>query len=418
MADASRVLLPVNANPEVVAARHRTESPNDRLRVAIVTASLGMAGAEKQAFYMTRALAESGVAVRVLNLNGGAYEDALRELKVECRNFGWLPGLPLRVPLLMTALRSFRPHIIQSVQAYTNAYSSIAGRLLRVLSIGGLRSDFHACLNDNGRLSRWLLTAPDAIAVNSRRALEDAKRSGWLDPSRLHYLPNAIDLAAFPYAGLTGQTENRDCTCICVARLVPSKRVDVFIRAVAAARAHRPGVRGIIVGYGPETANLRRLAGELRLLPDAIKFLGYRFDVAALLRQSAVFVFCSESEGTPNAILEAMAAGLPVITTPAGDAADVVEPAAAGYVIPFGDVDATARAITQLAESPALRSNLGKAGRDYVARNRAVSDLGARLLRMYADIARTSSRKELLRRVLQYAEGATGQAGVCAGGEV
>jgi glycosyltransferase involved in cell wall biosynthesis len=177
-------------------------------------------------------------------------------------------------------------------------------------------------------------------------------------------------------------------------------------------------VRGIIVGYGPETANLRRLAAELGLLPDAIKFLGYRFDVATLLRQAAVFVFCSESEGTPNAILEAMAAGLPVITTPAGDATDVVEPAGAGYIIPFGDVDAIAGAITQLAESPALRCSLGTAGRDYVVRSRAVSDLGARLLSMYADIARTSSRKELLRRVLNYSEAATRLSGVCAGREV
>jgi glycosyltransferase involved in cell wall biosynthesis len=364
-----------------------------------------MAGAEKQAFYMTRALAESGVAVRVLNLNGGAYEDALRELKVECRNFGWLPGLPLRVPLLMTALRSFRPHIIQSVQAYTNAYSSIAGRLLRVLSIGGLRSDFHACLNDNGRLSRWLLTAPDAIAVNSRRALEDAKRSGWLDPSRLHYLPNAIDLAGFSKRGARMQTANEECTCICVSRLLPSKRLDVFIRALAAARSQCKNVRGVIVGYGPEAVNLRRLAANLGLLPDALKFLGFRLDVAALLQQSSVFVFCSESEGTPNVILEAMAAGLPVVTTPAGDAADVVGSAGAGYVVPFGDVEATAAAVTQLAEAPALRFNLGNAGRDYIARNRASSNLGPRLLKMYAEIARNSSREELLKRVVQCAEG-------------
>lgn len=390
-----------------------------QLRVVVVTASLGMAGAEKQTFYIARALAEAGVAVRVLNLGpGGVYEDALRELKVDSRSFGWLPGVPLRIALLLAALRGFRPHIIQSVHAYTNVYSSIGGRLLRALSIGGLRSDFQACLNNNGRFSRWLLRAPDALAVNSRKALADARQSGWLDPSRLHYLPNAIDLAPFPDPGSTRQTSNRDCTCICVCRLLRSKRVDVFIRALAVVRSRRPGVRGIVVGYGPETANLRRLAADLGLLPDAVQFLGYRFDVAALLRQSAVFVLCSESEGTPNVILEAMAAGLPVITTPAGDAAEVVEPAGAGFVIPFGDVEATARAITQLVESPAQRCDLGNAGRDYVAHNRTVSELGARLLKMYADIARTSSRQELLSRVLPYVQHATRPSGVCVGREV
>lgn len=416
MAKASRVHLPIDGNQDRIAARRRAESPDDPLRVAIITASLGMAGAEKQAFYITRALSEAGVAVRILNLGpGGVYEDALRELKVESRHFGGLPGVPVRVALLLAALRGFRPHIIQSVHAYTNVYSSIAGRLLRALSIGGLRSDFQACLNNNGRFSRWLLRAPNALAVNSRTALADAMRSGWLDPSRLHYLPNAIDLAAFTGAGLSRPTANRDYTCICVCRLLPSKRVDVFIRALAVARSRRPGVCGILVGYGPETANLRRLAAELGLLPDALKFLGYRFDVAALLRQSTALVLCSESEGTPNVILEAMAAGLPVITTPAGDAADLVESAGAGFVIPFGDVDAAAGAIARLAESPALCCDLGNAGRDYVARNRAVSDLGARLLAMYADIARTSSRQEVLRRVLQYPQSATRPSGVCAG---
>jgi len=386
--------------PEDIARRG-----TDQLRVAVVTASLGMAGAEKQAFYIARALAEAGVAVRVLNVNrGGAYEDALRELNVETRSFGWLPGLPLRLPLLMSALRGFRPDIIQSVHAYTNAYSSIAGRLLGALSIGGLRSDFQACMTDNGRFSRWLLTWPNAIAVNSRRALEDASQSDWLDASRLHYLPNAIDLAAFPDRP-TGQTANGECTCICVGRLLPSKRVDVFVRALALARLSRPGVRGVVVGYGPESTNLRRLAAELGLLPDGLKFLGFRFDVAGLLQQSSIFVFCSESEGTPNVILEAMAAGLPVVTTPAGDAADVVEPAAAGYIVPFGDVEATSVAITQLAGSPALRSHLGKSGRDYIARNRASSDLGPRLLKMYAEIARNCSREELLKRVVHCAEG-------------
>lgn len=402
---ASRVLHYVNRSPDPKVNDPRTELPNERLRVAIVTASLGLAGAEKQAFYITRALADAGVAVRVLNLSrGGAYEDALRELNVEFRNFGWLPGLPLRLPLLMAALRGFRPHIIQSVHAYTNAYSAIAGRLLGALSIGGLRSDFHACLADNGRFSRWLLTWPDAIAVNSRRALDDARQTTWLDRSRLHHLPNAIDLAAFPDRGAR-RTVSGECTCICVSRLLPSKRLDVFVRALASARSRRPGLRGVIVGYGPETGNLRRLASELGLLPDALKFLGFRFDVAALLQQSSLFVFCSESEGTPNVILEAMAAGLPVITTPAGDAADVVEPAGAGYIVPFGDVDATAGAISQLAESPALRSNMGAAGRDYIARNRASSDLGPRLLKMYAEIARNSSRDELFNRVVRCAEG-------------
>jgi glycosyltransferase involved in cell wall biosynthesis len=364
-----------------------------------------LAGAEKQAFYMSRALAEAGVVVRVLNLGRReAYEDALHELNVESRSFGWLPGLPFRLSLLLAGLRGLNPHIIQSVHAYTNVYSAIAARLLGAVSIGGLRSDFRACLADNGAFSRWLLTLPDAIAVNSRRALEDVQKSRLLDPSRLHYLPNAIDLASFPERREAAASNGQECTCICVSRLFPSKRVDVFVRALAIARSGQPALRGTIVGYGPETARLRLLAAELHLLPDALDFLGFRDDVASLLQQSSVFVFCSESEGTPNVILEAMSASLPVITTPAGDAADIVEPARAGYVVPFGDIRAVAEAMTRLAASPVLRARLGKSGHDYVVRHRASSQLARRLLELYAGVARSRSREDLWRRVIDCAE--------------
>lgn len=374
----------------------------ERLRVAIVTAGLDYAGAEKQSFYIARALAEAGVRVRVYHIHdGGQYQDALRSLQIEAKWFGRLRSPFFRVPRLLTSLQSFRPHVIHSIHAYTNLYSAIGGRVLKAVSVGGLRSDLSACLADNGRFSKRLLTWPDAIAVNSRKALEEVKQAALLDPERLHFLPNAIDLECFPERAGTGRAGSADCMCVCVGRLFPAKRVDVFIRALASARSAEPGMRGAIVGDGPETMRLQQLAAELGLSPDALSFLGFREDIVGVLERADMFVFCSESEGTPNVILEAMAASLPVITTPAGDAAEVVEPTGAGYVVPFGDVEATARAMVRLARSSFLRSKLGWAGRDYVARHRATSELAGRLVTIYADVARSSpnGRDDLLELV-------------------
>lgn len=401
------------------------ELPGERLRVAIVTAGLGlgMGGAEKQAFYMARSLAEAGVDVRVCDVNTpDVYErhlcamqtdsiarsryravhddhESLRRMQVELKCFGTLPGLPLRMLLLIAGLRAFRPHVIQSVHAYTNVYSAVAARALGAISIGGLRSDFKTCVSDNGRFSGFLLTWPDALAVNSRQAIEEVRQTRMLDPNRMHFLPNAIDLGSFPER-LAVRGPAGPFKCICITRLFPAKRVDVFLRSLAAARTREPGFEGTVVGHGPEGARLRALAAELGLLPGAVDFLGLRDDIATLLPQADMFVFCSESEGTPNVILEAMASGLPVITTPAGDAADVVGRAGSGYVVPFADVEATAGAMVGLARSPGLRSRLGKAGRDYVARNQATSELAGKLLEIYAAVARTSrraSRNKLLR---------------------
>jgi glycosyltransferase involved in cell wall biosynthesis len=386
--------------------------PATPLRVALIAACLGnkggyLGGAERQVYYMARALADAGVEVRIYSLlDGAAFGDALRVMRVECRHFGFLPGLPLRLLVLLAGLGRFRPHIIQSMHSYTNVYSAVAGRLLGVPSIGGLRSDFQSCLRDNGRFARLLLTLPDAVAVNSRTAIEQVTEAGLVDPSRLHLLSNVIEMGVFGGPLPPAVRANRgECACICVTRLFPLKRVDVFLRALAAARAAEPGLRGMVVGFGPETGRLQRLAAALGLLPDAVRFLGPREDIADLLRQAAMFVFCSESEGTPNVILEAMAAGLPVITTPAGDAADVVEPAGAGYIVPFGDVDAVAGAMIRLARSPELRCRSGTAGRSYIARHRDAATLAGRLFKLYADVARASwrgCRADLLQLLAQY----------------
>ncbi len=369
------------------------------LRVAIVTASLGLAGAEKQAFYITKALAEAGIDVRIYNLSrGGEYEDALRAINVESKYFGWPVGAPLRLALLVGSLSAFRPHVIQSVHAYTNWYSALAGRILGAVSVGGLRSDLASCLSDNGRFAKSMLTLPDAIAVNSKSALAELKASGLVDARRLHYLPNAVEVNS---NGRSNGVQS-GATAIYVGRLVPGKRVDIFLRALAAARAEENGLNGVVVGYGSEEESLRKLAAELGL--DSIQFLGFRDDASSLLKDASMFVFCSESEGTPNVILEAMAAGLPVITTPAGDAAELVQAADSGFVVPFGDVQATANAMVRLARSAELRVRLGRAGRNYVARTRATSELAAKLMAIYRNAAGTSSngrRGQIWKRIPQ-----------------
>ena len=375
-----------------------------RLHVAIVTAALGFAGAEKQTFYMARALSQAGVRVRVYHLmDGGQYRDQLTHKGIELEWLGRVPSPFLRLPFLIASLRSFRPDVIQSVHAYTNLYSAVAGSVLGAVSIGGLRSDYPTCLADTGRLTRFLLTWPDAIAANSRRALEEIVEVGLSDPRRLHFLPNAIDLTLFQDRdAIRRRGKSGECTYVTVGRLLPLKRVDVFVRALAEARSRAPGIRGIVVGDGPEAENLKKLASQLGLAPGNLDFLGFREDIAAILEDSDVFAFCSESEGTPNVILEAMAARLPVITTPAGDAADIVEPAGAGYVVPFGDVDATAAAMVRLANAPGLRRKLGQDGRDSIARLQGCCGLAARLIKIYADVARTRPRhRDILERVLK-----------------
>jgi glycosyltransferase involved in cell wall biosynthesis len=179
---------------------------------------------------------------------------------------------------------------------------------------------------------------------------------------------------------------------LALARLAATKRLDYFLDAVAKARAEVPTLRAVIAGEGPERGRLTCQAAALGLLPDGVVFAGHRDDVAAVLAQADMLLLTSEHEGFPNAILEAMAAGLPVVTTPAGDAGTVVEDNGTGYVVPHGDVDAMAARLVTLARSPNLRSRLGEAGRRRVEREFAPGALGRRLLAAYAALAREQRR--------------------------
>ena len=181
-----------------------------------------------------------------------------------------------------------------------------------------------------------------------------------------------------------------------IGRMCPEKRFDRFLEALARARHAAQELRGMIVGDGPEEPDLRRRAVDLGLLPNDVLFPGRRDDVPALLRQADMLVLSSDYEGFPNVILEAMAARLPVITTPAGDAGVVVEDGISGYVVPSDDIAMMADRMVRLASSQGLRRELGAAGRRRVEQCYSFDGLAERLLSAYETVARRLDRPDVL----------------------
>jgi glycosyltransferase involved in cell wall biosynthesis len=169
--------------------------------------------------------------------------------------------------------------------------------------------------------------------------------------------------------------------------LVPVKRADRFLRALALAREQAPDLRGLIVGDGPQRPELEQLATSLRLLPSHVQFLGMRHDVPALLAEADMLVLCSDNEGFPNVLLEAMAARRPVITTVVGDAGDLIEHDVHGYVVDSTEPADLAAAMARLAASPHVRDQLGRAGREKVEVQFGLEQLAERLFSVYRQVA-------------------------------
>ncbi|HEX2978984.1 MAG TPA: glycosyltransferase family 4 protein, partial [Anaerolineaceae bacterium] len=189
-----------------------------------------------------------------------------------------------------------------------------------------------------------------------------------------------------------------------VARLVAVKRLDRFLQGLAIAREKNPRIRGVIVGDGPEKQNYQALAEHLGLTPDGVSFAGLQLDVPNWLNRADIFCLTSDQEGFPNVILEAMAAGLPVITTPAGDADTVVQEGITGTIIAMDDGQDLAGRLVQLASDPDLRTRMGAAGRHRVETVYSYESLASRLIQAYQKMALLRKNQPVLRALHPFKE--------------
>lgn len=371
------------------------------LRVALLAGTLNQGGAEKQLVYLARALSGAGVDVRIYCLTrGDFYEGVLQAIGLKPIWVGRFANPMLRLASLAGMLWRFRPHVIQSSHSFTNLYVSLTGRLLGAISLGAMRSSLLHTREANGAWTRWLISTPTALLVNSQTAVDELIKSRLIHPQCLSIVPNVIELSdsdstKSPQDG-AGTVHHQTCKAIFVGRLIPVKRLDRFLYALAKACQQHPALEGIVVGDGPGRKAMEKLATEIGLWPHKVTFLGQRGDVSALLSQSNMLVLCSDHEGFPNVVLEAMAERLPVITTPAGDADIIVQDGVTGYVVPFDDIDGMAERMVHLAKSPSLRRQLGEAGRRRVERSYSFEGLSDRLLSIYRRIAQQLDNRRVM----------------------
>jgi glycosyltransferase involved in cell wall biosynthesis len=154
-----------------------------------------------------------------------------------------------------------------------------------------------------------------------------------------------------------------------VGRLEPEKRFDLLMTAFARLRASRPNLMLVIAGDGTLRRALEAQSRQLGL-DHCLRLLGHRIDIADLHHAFDLFVQSSDHEGTPNAVLEAMALQTPVVATSAGGTAELIEDSVHGLIVPHSNLDALAQAIANALANPA--ASLGRA---LAARRRVESTL-------------------------------------------
>jgi glycosyltransferase involved in cell wall biosynthesis len=360
-----------------------------KLRICYIAGTLGQGGAERQLFYAVQALHQNGASVRVLFFEpGGFWETPIKDLGVPVMCVGEGGSRFRRIVRIVKLLKEEPVDIVQAQHFYTNAYAAVAALLLNCAGIGGLRSSGQFDFTQAGRIGgRVSLHLPKILAGNSRTSIEYAMKRG-IESSRLYFLPNVVDTDRFTPADDDGANRgNVPVTLLAVGRLAREKRFDRFISIVHGLRCSGLDVRAWIVGSARPGENprpkLERQAAELGLFPHFLQFLGSAADIASIYRQSTVFVLTSDHEGTPNVLLEAMAMGLPVVTTAVGGVPDIVKDGETGLLIPRDDLKAQVTVIARLIRDPVLRTRIGKQARSYIEEDHSVHRLPAHLNRLY-----------------------------------
>lgn len=180
---------------------------------------------------------------------------------------------------------------------------------------------------------------------------------------QLKTIYNGIDTAKFQ-PSYTERKAEEPLKLLCVARLIQRKGQHMLIQAAQKLKANNVPIHIKLVGNGDEEAAYRQLAKELDV-ESQIEFAGYipREEMPAVYDWADAFCLPSYNEGMSNAVLEAMAAGLPVIVTPTGGTDELVDHEESGFVFDFDDIEALASQIQVLADDPAKCLEMGKAAR-------------------------------------------------------
>ena len=329
-----------------------------------VIGELHTGGSERQLCYLLQAMDRPRYRPAVAVWNYSAYDVHLPKIQALGVPVHPLPrGVSrlVKVAALRRLVGQLRPAVVHSWSFYTNFAAHLATRGRRAISIGSLRSGFSWAVQECGPLvgrlsARW----PQTQVCNSAAAAASVRATRTcFAPPRLCIVPNGIDLQQFPAEPVRVEEPVR---IVGVGYLLPVKRWDRLLRAIEELKRRGVNCRLELAGDGPLRPALEKLAAELHVA-DRVEFLGHVGDIAALLARASFVVHTGDSEGCPNAVMEAMACGRAVVATDAGDIPWLVDDGQTGYIVGRDDYEALVERIACLISDVHRCKSMGEAAR-------------------------------------------------------
>ena len=340
--------------------------------VLYIIGQLSKGGSEQQLYYLLSHLDRTRFDPRVICFSDANYwAEPIRRLGVQVievtrkRNLEWH-----RLKEVVAQIRRFRPDI---VHVYLDNYYGRLGALLAR----------HQCVIVDERtlisweprwqhlLKRVLNRLVTLVVCNSETNQSYMVINGIVRPHQVEVTYNGIEAERFDARvdtkRLTGELgfDGKHLVVGTVTHLNLLKDPHTFLEVADKVCRECPNVTFLMVGSGPLEAEIRELR-QSRGLADRVLLLGQRDDVPELLQLMDIFILTSRYEGLPNALMEAMAASRPCVTTDAGGSAELVVHGRTGFVTSVGDAAQIANHILTLLDDPSLRHSMGEEGKSRI----------------------------------------------------
>jgi glycosyltransferase involved in cell wall biosynthesis len=361
--------------------------------VVFLITGLGIGGAEIQVLELAKRLQARGWPISIVSMTAPQpLAERFTKAGLEVEFLGMKAGVPNPLGLLRLALilRRRRPMIVHSHMVHANLLARVVRMLVQVPVVV---CTAHSMI-EGARWREWAYRLTDRFATLtttiSQAAVDRYVRIGAVPPKRLRFLPNGVDIQRF-HPDHSLRTAKRaelrlanHFAWLAVGRFVPAKNYELMLRAFASALT--PNARLIIAGDGPLRPQLEALAEQLKI-SSQVHFLGARNDIMGLMNAADAYVMSSDWEGMPMVLLEASAAGLPIVATSVGGNAEVVHHGVTGSLVLPQQERALADAMSDMMNlHPEQRASMGRLGRELTSEHYNIEHVVDRWESLYREL--------------------------------
>ncbi len=337
------------------------------MKIVFIVTHLLSGGAERTVTYLSSYFVQQGMDVTILSLTDKIFYEPDRNVKIKTLHINKTGGKLIeriilavrRVLKINWYFITHKPDVVISLLPDRARYVLSVRKIKKFKLITSERNDPASVTDKNEiALKDKIYRASDGIVFQTQRAMEYYAPEIQAKGIVIH---NAV---GNEYVYNMPEITERKKKIVAIGRLNPQKDYDTLLKAYQIVAGKHPDYILEIFGGGSEEARLKQLAKQLGI-ENHVSFMGIQKDAIVQAADASCYVMSSKHEGMPNALMEAMAAGLPCVSTdcPNGPA-ELIEPGKSGLLVPVGDSEKLAEAILKMIEDTAFAENCGRNAKD------------------------------------------------------